>query len=57
MSIREICLFRGALRRFEHLPYAQLKNSSGYVTVAQCLVLPAIDENGPRSDDAKLTVP
>ncbi len=46
MTISEIRRFRRFLRRFERLTNAQLKNCCAGVTLAQCLVLLEIDENG-----------
>jgi DNA-binding MarR family transcriptional regulator len=43
---REIRRYRKALRQFERLIGAQLKNCCSSVTLAQCLVLLDIDESG-----------
>lgn len=46
MRIKEIRRYRRALREFERLVDSQLRNCSCRVTLAQCLVLLAIDEKG-----------
>jgi len=46
MTLTEIRQFRSALRRFERLSNAQLKNCCADVTLAQCIVLLEIDEGG-----------
>jgi DNA-binding MarR family transcriptional regulator len=46
MDIREIRRFRRHLRQFERVTHAQLKSCCANVTLAQCLVLLEIDENG-----------
>ena len=46
MKTGEIRRYRRALRTFERLVGAQLKSCSCSVTLAQCLVLLAIDESG-----------
>lgn len=46
MNTREVRRYRKALRQFERLVGAQLKNCCCDVTLAQCLVLLDIDETG-----------
>lgn len=46
MKTREIRDFRRILRRFERLTNLQLKTCCSYVTLAQCIVLLEIEENG-----------
>jgi 5'-methylthioadenosine phosphorylase len=46
MDIREIRSFRRHIRQFERVTHAQLKSCCASVTLAQCLVLMEIDENG-----------
>jgi DNA-binding MarR family transcriptional regulator len=46
MNIEEIRRFRRILRRFERLNNAQIKNCCSGVTLAQCLVLLEVEEQG-----------
>lgn len=46
MDTREIREFRRVLRQFERINSVQLKSCCSGVTLAQCLVLLEIDENG-----------
>lgn len=46
MDNREIRAFRRVLRQFERINHVQLKTCCCGVTLAQCLVLLEVDENG-----------
>ena len=46
MDVQEIRQFRHILRRFERLTNAQIKNCCSGVTLAQCLVLLEVEEQG-----------
>jgi len=46
MTLKEIRQFRRVMRRFERVSDAQVKNCCAHVTLAQCVVLMEIDENG-----------
>jgi DNA-binding MarR family transcriptional regulator len=46
MNVSDIRRFRRHLRQFERVTHAQLRSCCAEVTLAQCLVLLEIDENG-----------
>jgi len=46
MNVSDVRRFRRHLRQFERVTHAQLKSCCAEVTLAQCLVLLEIDENG-----------
>jgi DNA-binding MarR family transcriptional regulator len=46
MNIKEIRRFRRILRKFERLTNAQIKNCCSGVTLAQCVVLLEVEEQG-----------
>jgi len=46
MNLKEVRQFRRIMRRFERVSDAQVKNCCAHVTLAQCVVLMEIDENG-----------
>ncbi len=46
MNLKEVRQFRRIMRRFERVSDAQVKNCCAHVTLAQCVVLLEIDENG-----------
>ena len=46
MNLKEVRQFRRTMRRFERVSDAQVKNCCAHVTLAQCVVLLELDENG-----------